>query len=265
MKRTSTIALCAALALICTDAGAWSRKGHQIVVAVAERHLTPRAKANIASIMSYDMKEDAGWMDAHRKDSVFRHAGLGHSFAVDGNFNYDPNPRMRKGDIYRGLFIADYNLSHYSDLSDSLKLLSLRMIIHFTGDLNCPVHFSAPKHKMAGDWYYNGKKLGNFHHIYDSMPNVYFKGKSADEAAAIIDHGVTKKQIADWTKGSFIDWMNASAHAGCIIYDINPVSPEHCDKQLAEDTYKRSRALVEERLLAAGYQLAMLLNRYFDK
>lgn len=257
--------LCAILALIPTYSGAWSRQGHKIVVGIAQRHLTERAKSNISAIMAYDMKEDAGWMDSHRKDSVFNHAGLLHTFAVDSSFNYDPNARIRKGDIYKGLFIADYNLRRLNSLSDSLKLLSLRMIIHFVGDLNCPVHSAAPGYVMAGDWYFNGRNLTNFHRIYDQMPNVLFKGRSADEAAALLDRGISKKQINEWTSGSFTDWMSASAHAARLIYDINPVSPEHGDKILAPDTYERSQKLIEERLLAAGYQLAMLLNLYFDK
>lgn len=257
--------LCAILALTSTYSGAWSLQGHKIVVAIAQRHLTERTKANISAIMSYDMKNDAGWMDSHRKDPEFKGADLLHSFAVDSSFNYDPNARIRKGDICKGLFIADYNLKRHQCLSDSIKLLSLRMIIHFVGDLNCPVHCAAPEYKMAGDWYFEGKKRGNFHNIYDRMPNVLFKGRSADEAAALLDRGISKKQINEWTSGSFTDWMSASAHAARLIYDINPVSPEHGDKILAPDTYERSQKLIEERLLAAGYQLAMLLNLYFDK
>lgn len=265
MVKTRLLILCAVMSFIPTYSGAWSLQGHKIVVGIAQRHLTERTISNISAIMPYDMKEDAGWMDSHRKDSVFNHAGLLHTFAVDSSFNYDPNARIRKGDIYKGLFIADYNLRRLNSLSDSLKLLSLRMIIHFVGDLNCPVHSAAPGYVMAGDWYFNGRNLTNFHRIYDQMPNVLFKGRSADETAALLDRGISKKQINEWTSGSFTDWMSASAHAARLIYDINPVSPEHGDKILAPDTYERSQKLIEERLLAAGYQLAMLLNLYFDK
>ena len=65
MKRLVFIVL---LSVFTFNAFAWNRLGHAVAVAVAQRHLTDEAKKNIARYIDYDLKEDASWMDMHRKD-----------------------------------------------------------------------------------------------------------------------------------------------------------------------------------------------------
>lgn len=264
MKKSILALIIMALAAPAQLSG-WNRYGHQVVVQIAERHLTQATRTSLASIMPYGWKKDASWMDHHRKDSVMRQTGFKHGFAVDENLQYDPNARVRKGDVLKGLLIADYNLGRLPDTSDSLKILSIRIVMHFIGDMNCPVHVAIPNHKMAGDWYLNGSNKGNFHHFYDAMPQVIFKGMSPAETAEMLDSRLGSEQESEFCKGDFIDWLNAAARDAALIYDINPVSPMHGDKCLSPDTYEASRALIERRLLAAGCQLAYLLNKYFDK
>lgn len=259
------ITFCLAMLLVPTASYGWSKFGHQIVVAVAQRHLTKKAQANIEKIMPYDMKVDAGWMDRHRKDSLIKHTNYWHCYDADANCKYDPNKSIRRGDAMRGVLLADYNLSNLDAMSDSLKLLSLRMIIHFAGDFHCPVHVRYNDIKMRGDWYMGEKKWGNFHHVYDGMPSKLFKGKSPDEVAEYLDSKVKKDQIKKWQSGTFVDWFDAASKGNRSIYEINPPCTEKGRHQLNPKTVELSRANIEEQLTAAGYQLALLLNKYFDK
>ena len=56
-------------ALILTGtAFGWGTIGHKVVIAIAQRHLTEKTKANIAKYIDYDLKKDAVWMDKHRND-----------------------------------------------------------------------------------------------------------------------------------------------------------------------------------------------------
>lgn len=258
-------ALLAAIILASPSAFAWGKFGHQIIVAVAQRHLTEKAKANIAAVMPYDMKKDAGWMDAHRKDSLLRHTHYYHTYTATAEGKYDPNSTIRKGDSMRALLLTDYNLTHQEQLSDSLKLLSLRMLIHFAGDYHCPVHVHFKGVKMAGDWFLGEKSYGNFHHLYDAMPSVLFKGMSADQVAAMLDEGVTAKQVKYWQSGSFIDWFNRSSELNKVVYAINPPTTEKGNHQLNPETFTQSEPIIKEQLLAAGYQLALLLNKYYGE
>ena len=190
----------ASVALIAQNASAWGKLGHEIVIKVAERHLTDRAKANIAKYMSYDLKTDAVWMDQHRKDKEIAYTTLWHVYNVDAANRYDPNPRLKKGDAMRGLCTADYNLRHYEELSDSAVVMNLRMILHFVGDMHCPTHTLFEKHHRRLHCTLNGKPEKSFHVLYDKMPQLLYPDGKAEETAANIDNlkkGAIKKCSAE--------------------------------------------------------------------
>lgn len=131
-------------ALILTGtAFGWGTIGHKVVIAIAQRHLTEKTKANIAKYIDYDLKKDAVWMDKHRNDEPIAYTTHYHVFAADKNLRYDPNYRLAEGgDVVYALAISEYNLAeqNYKQLTDSAVVFNLRMIIHFMGDMHCPVH-----------------------------------------------------------------------------------------------------------------------------
>ena len=104
MKKLAISLLTAAM--FCLNLQAWGSLGHQTVIAVAQRHLTEKTKANIAKYFDYDLKKDATWMDAHRKDVPIAYTTAWHVYNVDENHNYDPNPRLAKGDAIHALQVV---------------------------------------------------------------------------------------------------------------------------------------------------------------
>ncbi len=106
--------------LIFCNASAWGGMGHKIVVEIAKRHLTEKAKKNILALAPYDITLDADWMDKHRKDPELEYAYHYHELCIDlKTLKYDPNPLVAKGDMMRALCLADYNLSRYREIPDS--------------------------------------------------------------------------------------------------------------------------------------------------
>ena len=258
MKRLAfSLLLCAAF---CINLSAWGTKGHKTVIAIAQRHLTEKTKANIARYMDYNLQDDAVWMDHHRHDKPIEYTTAWHVYNVDKNHNYDPNPRLHKGDCIYGMYIADYNLRHYRELSDSAVVMNIRMIIHFAGDMHCPVHSYFPGPRNFWKCRYNGEEIGTFHGFYDAIPGRLWPNLNPDELAAELDN-CRKGQIRKICKGSFVDWAHACADRSCGIYEINPPLTE----DLAPDTVERSREIVALQLRDAGYRLAFLLNSYFGK
>ena len=65
MKRFLTFVTAA---ILCLQAFGWGGVGHRVIVEIAQRNLTEKAKANIAKYMDYDLKKEAVWMDIHRHD-----------------------------------------------------------------------------------------------------------------------------------------------------------------------------------------------------
>lgn len=259
MKKFMLIAL-VATTLFQQTAQAWGRLGHETVIKVAERHLTDRAKANIAKYMAYDLKTDAVWMDQHRRDKEISYTSAWHVYNVDANHRYDPNPRLKKGDVLLAIRTADYNLRHYTELDDSTVVMNLRMILHFVGDMHCPTHSYFPGPRCFWPCTLNGKPQKTFHGVYDKMPNLLYKKTPAEEVAAQIDN-LKKGQIKKVQRGTFVDWVKDIADRNAVIYEWNPFNTE----ELNPDTVELSRELVNTQMRNAGYRLARLLNEYFDK
>ena len=249
--------------VLCTsNAMAWGVVGHETVIAVAQRHLTERTKANIAKYMNYDLKKDAVWMDKHRWDKEIAYTTHYHTYACDAQGNYDPNPRVSKGgDVVYALHLADYNLSQYERLTDSAVVMNLRMIIHFMGDMHCPVHAHPDGRATAWPCEFNGKPWKKFHAIYDRIPEMlYGEDVDVDALAEQLDN-CKRGEIKKIVGGTLLDWANDSTAENLTIYDINAFHT----KQVAPDTVERSRALISRQLRNAGYRLAHSLNLYFDR
>ena len=247
--------------LACTgSAMAWGRLGHAAVVAVAQRHLTEKAKENIAKYMNYDLKKDAVWMDEHRRDEPIAYTTSWHVYNVDSEAVYDPNPRLYKGDCVFALKVSDYNLSQYERLTDSAVVMNLRMVLHFAGDLHCPTHSYVPGPRCFWECKLNGKKQKAFHGVYDRMPNLLWGKIKPDELAAQLDN-CKKGEIRKIQKGDFHAWAHECGLNNRVIYEWNP----HNTYDLNPNTVELSRDLVSIQIRNAGYRLAYLLNKYFDK
>ncbi len=252
-------ALIALLALSLPSFG-WGGFGHQVVVALAQRHLTEEAKENIAKIMPYDLKQDASWMDAHRNDPGIAYTTNWHTYGANlETHEYDPSARWGKGDVIHAIDMAVYNLERKEHQTEEINLMSLRMLIHFVGDMHCPVHcgfvgFRSPV--MTG---YMGTK--SFHAFYDSIPAIIYKGQTPDQVAEFLDT-YSKGRIKKTGKGCPVSWAKECADNSCLIYEINPAQGK---KEITPnpDTVDLSREMIDTQLRNAGYRLAVLLNRLF--
>lgn len=249
------------IALLCAQtAFGWGGVGHRVIVEIAQRNLTEKAKENISKYMNYDLKKEAVWMDIHRHDEPIAYTTSWHVYNVNERDVYDPNPRLYKGDCVHALKVADYNLRQYKELTDSAVVFNLRMVLHFVGDLHCPTHSYVPGPRCFWPCELNGKAQKSFHGVYDKMPALVHKGKSDNEIAAELDTW-KKSAIKKVTKGDFNAWASEIGARNKVIYQWNP----HNTPVLRDDTVELSRNLVNEQMARAGYRLAYLLNLYFGK
>ena len=252
MKRLVLVTLFTVFAL---NALSWNRVGHAVAVAVAQRHLTEETKKNIAKYIDYDLKDDASWMDLHRKDPEISYTHHWHSYYVDENFNHDPNTsstKLRFGDSVRAMQVCESTLRNNRrvHLTDSAVVMSLRILIHVLPDMHCPVHVRYNHLKNPeGSFNVLGKEYEGFHKVYDSMPSIIWNQIPADEVAATIDTA-SASEIRQIVDGNIYDWITDIAKKNISIYDIRPT-----------DSFE----LVNTQLRNAGYRLAYLLNLYFGE
>lgn len=264
MKR---ILLAIVLVAATLSAQAWNKLGHSTVVEITKRHLTDKAKENIAKYMPYDIEKDASWMDYNRgKKSPYRFTNSWHSYYYDSKLRHDPNVphKVQNGDTMRGLDLATYNLGNYKELTDSAVIFNIRALLHFVGDMHCPSHckYIDGRDDAAPKVILKGKLMGSFHGFYDSMPShIYGRDKNPSELAAELDT-YSKGKIKKICKGDHYDWAQDCMNRTHIIHKWNP---NDGTADLRDDTIELSKELIATQLRIAGYRLAHLLNKYFGE
>ena len=95
MKKIIIAAMSAIMLLSSTSAFGWGQKGHDVVAAIAEQHLTPEAKAKCRYYLKHTLPFYASWMDHWRSVPEFRSVNTPHSIAAmpDGaNLDWSGKP-----------------------------------------------------------------------------------------------------------------------------------------------------------------------------
>ena len=240
---------------------AWDNRGHSTVAYIAERHLTPRAKANIESyIGGRSIVYYAAWMDFNRSTPPFDVTRDWHvdywtdAHRTDENGN--PQPPCSVSQIKR--IVSE--MGDFRTLSDSLVNVNIKFLVHLVGDMHCPTH--CYQHNTNYKWpcKFKGKEHKTFHGIYDKMPQWMWKKTSATEIAEQIDN-CSKGEIKKIQRGTFHDWARDCGEKCAVITEWNPIGTE----ELNPNTIELSRDLVNMQMRDGGYRLAYLLNKYFGK
>lgn len=245
---------------------AWARYGHEIAIAVAQRYLTEKTKENLAKYFPYDLKEDCVWMDEHRNDEEIAFTTFWHAANYTDDYKYDPHygKTLGRGDAVTALHVVDDNFRDggYKDMSDSLVVFNVRMLIHFLPDAHCPVHcgYGYPAKKRKGPRYIAGVRYPSYHTFYDMIPVYIWGDVPADEVAAMIDDA-SRRERRKIVDGHMIDWFEEVARVNHQVYEWNKFD----QKVMRDDTIEISKDLVAMQLRNAGYRLAYLLNLYFGE
>lgn len=244
----------------------WGRLGHAVIAEIAQRHLTPKAKA---TIMHYTGGEDLAafscWMDVVDKNEPFKtsHAGW-HASIADPDCKSPLYIRKEARNCRDGVTAMEYFrelLEDYPEMEDSLVLESIRCMVHIVGDFHCPVHIRYTDCVNEGkfDVIYNGGTI-RFHNFWDSTLLQDATGlgwKQYSEYADRIDTW-KKRQIKSVSKGWAREWFEDAAAT------VRPMIDEvHPGDVLPEDYVEKHQDLAEELLLKSAYQLAAALNAIF--
>lgn len=251
-----TVGLCMA----CTSVFAWDGKGHSTIAYIADRHLTPRAKANIAKYTdNHPIVYYASWMDMYRQYPGYE---MTHHWHVDywdesDRKDADGNP-AEPIDVHHIKRIMN-EMSDFRTLNDSTVLINIKLLVHMVGDMHCPVHTDFPKYRPI-NVNVRGKKV-RYHKMWDGMVvDIEHKGMSPLMLAAELDR-CDEAAIADIVKGTPDDWYAESCAAATRAYEMMPKKTV-----LTTDNYFNAAIeIADTQIINAGYRLASVLNTIFDK
>lgn len=264
MKRILIVAVALVASL---DVMAWGTLGHCTIAEIAERNLTPKAKANIeVYTRGKPLSSYAMWMDRVGKDPVLGRKGATrgwHASLVDENCKTSQEMRnkYRKGrDSATGLLEMQKVLSDRKNHSDSVVMFALKSAIHMVGDMHCPAHLRYTDNKNACwfDVYYHGKKM-LLHTAWDNnIPQRKFKREAHREFADYLNT-LNKKQIKKVANGWVEDWLEDAGRS------VRPTLGWGVRKgdSLGEEFDKKAYPLAESQIQKAGYRLAKYLNTVF--
>jgi hypothetical protein len=251
-----------------TDASGWGAKGHDIVAAIAEQHLTPKAKRKINRLLDgHSIVYYSSWMDSIQNspywEDGYNKTKTWHYANVDKGFTYETMTKNPDGDVVTGLkMLTEEMTENYSNLTDSMRVDYLKMIIHMVGDMHCPMH-AGRLSDLGGNrtkviWFRNET---NLHSLWDSSFIDAARKWSYTEWCEHLDKA-DRKQRKSITEGSFEDWFVESAEEAAKIYDYIEDGKGNVPELSYQFIYDFS-PLLEQQLMYGGYRLAEVLNSIF--
>ena len=277
---------CFVICLLCllpvTAAWAWGALGHALVAELAQRHLNPKARAEVAKLLTGEPNPTlagvASWADDLRNDDPprFKETQRWHYInAKGGGCDFELTRDCPDGNCVVGAI--NKQLAILGDTSQPLEARrdALKFVVHLVGDEHQPLHAGnrtdsggnrfqislrtpiAPE-AYAQKSYVDGVMGTNLHSIWDYYILASSKLKLMDYAK-LLDKQAWDPAAA--ATGTPLDWAEES----CKLIDAKGIYPPD-DQHKMDHVYLDSmRPLAEQRVHLAAERLATLLNQTLGK
>jgi hypothetical protein len=277
----------AALAIaLAGPAFAWGDLGHQVTALIAYQHLNAKAKTALDALLASDadtltapdFASRASWADryrtTHRETAPWHFADI----EIDSGdiaaacFGFPP---LAAGQLASQGPSQDCVINKIDEFTVELsnsqtpaaeRLLALKFLIHFIGDMHQPLHSSDHNDKGGNCVRLSpppGGRENNLHAYWD-VGAINVLGSDAASIAKKLDADISEAQIADWSRGSTRSWaLEAFALAKRDVYQLNNLPTCAAPGTVAlSDAYMRAaQADANLQLRRAGIRMALLLNQ----
>ena len=265
-----------------TAAWAWGALGHALVGELAQRHLNPKARAEVAKLLAGEPNPSlagvASWADELRNDDPprFKETQRWHYInAKGGGCGFDVARDCPDGNCV--VAALDKQLAILGDKTQPLEARrdALKFVVHLVGDEHQPLHTGnrtdsggnrfqislrtpiAPE-AYAQKNYADGVMGTNLHSVWDYYILASGKHKLLDYAKLLDKQPWDPAQTAT---GSTLDWAEES----CKLIDAQGIYPADNDHKMDHTYLDKFRPLAEARLHVAAERLATLLNQTLGK
>jgi hypothetical protein len=281
---TALAAVAIAAALLPSTALAWGYEGHEVIAAIARSYLSPDVRqrldqllaADTDTLVDHDMLAEATWADRYR--------GAGHPETASWHL---VDIELNKPDLAAACYgfpaaaqpasagpkddcVVDKITEFEAELrsrnaTPGEKLLALKYLLHFVGDIHQPLHASDNQDRGGNcvQLSLGGPRTTNLHSYWDTTV-VQALGDDPSAVARMLTAKITPAQRTSWEAGDAKAWaMESYGVAKQSVYTIG--SKPGCDRDQAPlslpagygDVAKEVAALQIEK---AGVRLARMLN-----
>jgi|CXWL01.1.fsa_nt_gi hypothetical protein len=250
-RRVALLVLFSALASV--PAFGWGQTGHRVIGRVAEGRLSLAAAAAVAELLGPDsLAEVSTWPDDMRSDPTWKPYEPFHYVSIEDGQTYEQAAKNPAGDILTALprfeaTLADKNAPALE------RRQALAWIVHLIGDLHQPLHVGRAA-DLGGNtvlvlWF---NEPSNLHTVWDESL-IDRTRLSFTEVAQFLDPP-SAETLADWRRGSYLDWANESIALRSGVYELG-------DRKLSYRYVFDHLPTVKKRLQQAGVRLAWVLER----
>ena len=269
MKKFLFSALSLVLTLNSASLFGWGPKGHDVVAAIAEKHLSEETKAILNEILDgHSIVYYSSWMDSIQNspewESKYSHTKTWHYANVDKGKTYQTMKKNEKGDVVTALTTITEKLkTFYPDNLYSIEADDIKMIIHMVGDMHCPMHAGRLSdlggNRMKVRWF--GRNT-NLHSTWDSKMIDSARTWSYSEWCEHLDI-LDPEHVQMYWSGSFEEWFVETVGMAAQVYEYVENLGEENPNLSYQFVYDFS-PMLEDRLVVGGIRLAYVLNSIFD-
>ena len=284
MRNQSIPAALAASLLITSPALAWGDLGHEVTALIAYQRLAPTAKAKVDQLLASDQdtltKADiasrATWADkyrnSHRETAAWHFVDIeiDHPDLAAACFGYPAIPAGTPASQGPANDCVVDKINAFAvELHDPAtpapeRLLALKFLIHFVGDLHQPLHAS-DHNDRGGNCIGLSPSVGpsNNLHAYWDTAAVESLGTSATSIAATLNARIKPADVKAWSAGDPKAWaMEAFKISQRDAYNLptRPTCSDHGSVTLSPAYQQTAQADAAVQLEKAGVRMASVLN-----
>jgi hypothetical protein len=270
-------------ALLPSSVFGWGEDGHRIVCQIAFDELTPSARIEVRRLLALDPDFESFADSCLFADSPERIRFLDHFMNLPRSTRAITSAECPLAEsCVISAIQNDFLVLQNAEASDAEKLLALKLLGHWVGDVHQPLHVSFQDDRGGNSNNVNvDDSRVNLHGVWDYQIIARNLGDDFLRIAENLHDSITEKQRIEWQHDSPIEWVDES-------YQIT-ISPSvnYCvqkqgacwytndnmmldkgepwrDIEITDDYLKMHSATVSLRLQQAAIRLAELLNQAFQ-
>jgi nuclease S1 len=256
------------IALLTPSAKAWSPIGHRLAGRLAERNLTPEARAAVKALLepTETMADASTWADEHRRDVK----GSAPWHYVDVPLDEEKYDDRFAGDAPEKGNIVPKIREFKAILRDSRRPVeerrfALRFLIHLVEDLHMPLHVGDNHDRGGNDTQIQFFDQGsNMHRLWDG-DMLYHVDRDEDRWMAEMIKMDTPEARKRAMAGTVEEWATESLKLAKSAY-IDPATGKKIKRgtKLGEPYQAANLPIARQRVYLGGVRLAMVLNEVFS-
>ena len=259
IKKTILIAL---ISYIPLNAMAWGLLGHRVVGEIAQSYLSKKASREIKKILGHEsLAMASNWADFIKSEPSYNYLSNWHYINLPAGLSSEQIQSSLQKDtatnVYTKIRFLSTELKNNS-LDQDKKVMYLRLLIHFVGDLHQPMHTGRFEdlggNRVQLTWF---GQTSNLHRVWDS-DLIESQELSYTEYARSLNF-IDRSRLFQLQNEDVNTWVEDSYRVSEKIY-ANVKSGDKLSYRYIYDNL----AVADQALLKGGVHLAGLLNNIFN-